>query len=168
MKTNIPQLAKKLGICKEWHSNMLKFGSWKNLCAMYFSGSDWSMEKDFPDEELARQIKEETAEYGILTDFEGSINLSKSIVEHQRAFLGNSKVTINATDFSASLIIMRHNSRLILNVSEFAYVIINVMDRAKVKINCEKEFRGVVSVYTYGENTTISAPESIIIKKAIK
>lgn len=165
MINQIADLAKQKGICDEWLAVMRAKSSWRNLCTMYFSGSDWSMKQDFPNIELARQIKDHTAKYGLLTDFIGEFTFANSKKENQKAFLGNSKVIISAEDFSANEIIVRHNSEVTVNASEHSYTIINVLDDAKLTVNNNG---GVVHVYYYGsEKTMILTGSRIDVKKSI-
>lgn len=164
MINKIANLAEKKGICAEWLAVMRAKGSWKNLCTMYFAGSDWSMKNDFPNEEMARQIKDDTLKYGLLTDFVGELIFKNGRKENQKAFLGNSKVVISAEDFSANEIIMRHNSEVTVNASKHSYTIINVLDDAKLTVNNRG---GVVHIYCYGsEKNIILTGAHVDVKKS--
>ena len=162
----IIQSAKKQGICKEWYLDFLKDNSLKNLCAKYFEGSDWAMEHDFPNLEMLRAFKDQSFEFGLLTDFAGEIHIGLDNKSSKNAFFGNSKATIYAGGFSVSEIYVRHNSEVKIEAIENAFMIINVLDNATVQIECTDDAK--VQVFDYG-GCTIRYDEkaNVTVKKSI-
>lgn len=134
--------AKQTGICKEWFADMIKKNNLKTLCEMYFKGSDWAMENNFPTLEMLRDTKE-TEQYGLFTDFSGVVPNFIRL-----AFFGKSDVEIIAENYDVKEIYIRHDSTLKLKANGESKVFISVLDNAKVQIECEGN--AVVNVYAYG------------------
>ena len=142
--------AKEKGLCKDYLSQFKSDNSLKHLCEKYFIGSDWAMDKDFPNLELLREVKAQTEQYGLFTDYKGTIENTKQV-----AIFGNSEVNLYANDFSVNEIYIRHNSEVAINANQYAYMVINVLDNAKVSIQCLDESKAVV--YVYGNNTKVNS-----------
>ena len=144
-------LAKKQGLCRPWFAEMLKINDVKLLCDMYFRGSDWAMENDFPPVDVLRKFKGNTDKHGLFTDFKGSAGLLNIGKPQYAAFFGDSDADLICEEFSVSEIFVRHNSKLKLTVKEKAIAFVNVLDNAELEIICE----GTATVYHYGENVKI-------------
>lgn len=157
--------AKKNNICPEYFSEMTKQSNIAPLCEMYFKGSDWAMENDFPKLNILRKFKGNSEQYGLFTDYVGQLNMQS--VLNRKAFFGDSRVRIDAKSFSVSEIYARHNSELTVFASENAIMIINILDDAKITINCSDE--ADVKVFCYGkiENIAVRDGERVLVK-AIK
>lgn len=139
--------ARKKGLCKEWFADFLKDNSIKHLCERFFEGSDWTMENDFPTLSILQKFKYEAELYGLFADYEGVSGFQKS------AFFGKSKAEIVASGCDVKEIYIRHDSELKLTISGNAYVVVNVLDNAKVDIDISGEAQ--LTVYNYSENSTI-------------
>ncbi|MFP3835358.1 hypothetical protein [Chryseobacterium sp. SIMBA_028] len=135
--------AKQIGLSRKCNERMTSDLSIKNLCEMYFDGDDWSMEYDFPKVEVLRQFKGKSEVQGIFTDYVGMPNnLTRA------AFFGNSDVKMIYNAFSVSQLVLRHESKAKISVSENAILIINILDNAEVDIECIENAR--VEVFQYG------------------
>lgn len=154
--------AKKSNICSEYFSDMAKQSNIAPLCEMYFKGSDWAMENDFPKLDILRKFKGNSEQYGIFTDYVGQLSMLS--VLNRKAFFGNSRVRIDAKSFSVSEIYIRHNSLVNIFASENAIMVINILDDAKVKIYCTDE--ADVKIFCYGklENISFNEGEKVVIK----
>lgn len=143
--------AKKKGICKEWFSDMLKQNSIAPLCKMFFDGSDWAMENDFPNIELLRKFKGNSEQYGLYADFKGELILKS--LKNQKAFFGESEVDLSAGDFSVSEIYIRHNSKAKIKVAGSAFMVVTLLDSAQVEIDVLEDAN--VSVFYYGTENMV-------------
>lgn len=144
-------LAKKQNVCIDFYKKMLKQTDISTLCRMYFEGSDWATENDFPDLETLRKFRGNSDRYGLYTDYVGEMSLEN--LKNQRAFFGNSDVDISAGGFSVSEIYIRHNSKARIKASGSAFMVINIFDSASVQIECEEDAR--VSVFYYGAENSV-------------
>lgn len=156
--------AKKNGICKEWFAQMLKISHLQPLCDMYFKGSDWAMENDFPNITLLRKYFSNATPYGFHTDFVGSVGLLNSVKHQSIAFFGNSVADVICAPFAVCEIFIRHNSKVKIVAEENAFIVVNLLDAATVEIEAEN---ASVKVYQYGTNSqfTVSGNVEIIEKQ---
>lgn len=148
-------------ICKEWREKMKADLSFKNLCEMYFNGDDWSMEKDFPNVETLRNFKGKTEVYGLFTDYVGMPNIISKM-----AFFGHSDVKLNYDGFSVSQLILRHSAKAKITASEYAIVILNILDNAEVEIEAIDNSR--VEVFSYGNSNIKYTGDVRITKSSFK
>ena len=154
--------AKKKNICKEWFSEMTKQSDIKKLCEMYFSGDDWSMKNDFPSLDILRKFKGNSGQYGLYTDFNGSLENKKNT-----ALFGNSEATIVYSGYFAGTLIIRHDSKAKIKISENAYLVVNILDNAFVEIEATDHAK--VHVFQYGKNSNLNITGNVeVIKKEWK
>ncbi len=146
--SEIIELAKQYKICNEWYLKMKSNPSWENLCKMYFKGSDWSEERDFPPLEIVRKYKDEVRPFGLLSD-EIHNDLLSSCYEiddiKRIALFGNSDASISVGGYEVVQIIVRHNSRLKIKATENAIVMVDILDSANVDI--EKLDKAKIIIY---------------------
>lgn len=136
----------KIKLCEEWTGKMMNATTFKALAEMYFKGDDWSMENNFPTAEVVRKYKGGIEPYGIKVDASG-------IYENERyiAFLGESKVDLNYQGFSIGQVIVRHLSEVKIVVSGNAKVFINLLDAAKIDVECSGYAK--VFIYNYSKSS---------------
>lgn len=125
---NIIERAKELGICKEWAEKMEQNPSVEGFCNMFFKGSDWATEHDFPTPEMLRAFPE-VERYGLYLDktYQGRLT-------EKMAFFGSSDVEIVANNFDVAEIYLRHNSRLNIRAKNYAKIFVYQYDNAKVRV----------------------------------
>lgn len=138
--SQIDKLHKQGLICREWTEEMHKDGSLKQLCKMWFDGSDWSTENNFPDLSVLKNYRGESDLYGLFTDRKGVVNALP-----QMAFFGESDVTIKLDKYAVCQIYIRHNSRVKIITDETVIVEVNMYDSAKL----EHDDRGNINIYQY-------------------
>ena len=154
--------AKKKNICKEWFSEMTKQSDIKKLCEMYFKGDDWSMKNDFPSLDILRKFKGNSDQFGLHTDFNGLLKDKKNT-----ALFGESEVTIDYSGYFAGTLIIRHDSKAKIQISENAYLVINLLDNAFVEIEATDHAK--VHVFQYGKNSNFKITGNVeVIKKEWK
>ncbi|TDX83993.1 hypothetical protein [Epilithonimonas xixisoli] len=146
----------KIEICEEFYQNMMTFSNYAQLATMYFKGSDWSMENDFPRLELLRKHKVGLLSVGMVTDVKETYNNIRYL-----AVFGDSEVNINYSGYSVAQVIIRHNSKVKIIVKDESKIQINILDNAEIEIDCQDN--AVVSVYDYGKNTKIKTSGNIKI-----
>lgn len=125
---NIIERAKELGICREWAEKMDQNPSVEEFCNMFFKGSDWATEHDFPTPEMLRAFPE--AEwYGMYLDKTYS---GKAL--EKMAFFGSSDVKVVAKNFDVAEIYLRHNSKLEIKAKDYAKIFVYQYDNSKVRV----------------------------------
>lgn len=152
-------MAKSIGLGAECKAEMIQDHSLKKLGEMYFKGSDWSMEHDFPNLKILRDLKGQTEQYGLFTDCIGEIP-----TVNKMAFFGNSNVVLTYSGFSVSEIIIRHDTKAKIVAKDYSYLVVNVLDSADVEI--ESKDNAKVSVYVYGNSAKIIGSTDVIIRKS--
>ena len=106
---------------------MLQDGSVQQLCEMWFDGSDWSTENNFPDLSVLRKFRGETEVYGLFTDHSGTV---KPL--NRMAFFGESDVVITIKNYAVCQIFIRGKSKVRIISDETAFVEVNMYDSAKL------------------------------------
>lgn len=125
---NIIERAKELGICQEWAEKMEQNPNVEGFCNMFFKGSDWATEHDFPTPEMLRAFPE--AEwYGMYLDKTYS---GKAL--EKMAFFGSSDVKVVAKNFDVAEIYLRHNSKLEIKAKDYAKIFVYQYDNSKVRV----------------------------------
>lgn len=143
-------------LCPEFTSQMITFSNYTQLANMYFKGSDWSMENDFPRLDILRKHKLGLIPCGLLTD----VSSEYSNVRYLGVF-GNSNVVLNYDKFSVAQCIIRHNSKAKIYIKDYSKIQINILDNADVEVICSEE--GSASVFVYGQNVKIKVSGNVKI-----
>lgn len=138
---DVIKLATEKGICKPWREDMVK-ATMKEYCEMFFKGSDWAMEKDFPSLGLLRKYKT-TSLYGLYTDAKVKKKNAK-----QLAFFGESESELEYNEYNIGEIYIRHKSKVKIIAKDNSIVHITIADGATVEIEAEEKAK--VTVYQYG------------------
>lgn len=139
----------KIEICNEFYQNMMSFSNYAQLATMYFRGSDWSMENDFPNINILRKHKGGLLPCGMLTDVSGTYSNQRYL-----GVFGDSDVNLNYDQYSVAQIIIRHNTKAKIVVKDESKIQINLLDKADVHIDCEDEAQ--VNVYQYSNDATVT------------
>lgn len=155
---NLIQKAIEKGLCPEWAQNFKFDPSIANLCRKFFLGSDWALERNFPELVYLRRYKGQTEQYGIFTDYHGSTPLCRS------AFFGNSRVKVTADNFEVKQIIIRHNSTLDISAKGHSITEITVLDNAVVNIATTENAQ--VNVFYYGAESNIRLSGNVKLFKS--
>lgn len=150
--------AKKKKLCKPFLADMAKATDIKPLCEMYFKGDDWAMENDFPSLETLRKFKGNSDQYGLHTDFVGGLEN-----EQQTALFGDSDAKLNYTGFFAGVLNVRHNSKANIKASDYAIIVVNILDNAFVEIETSENAK--VRVFQYGNNSNFKITGNVEIKE---
>ncbi|MCL1658599.1 hypothetical protein M2T79_18490 [Elizabethkingia miricola] len=138
---DVIKLAAEKGICKPWREDMAK-ATMKEYCEMFFKGSDWAMENDFPSLGLLRKYKT-TSHYGLYTDAQLKTKNAKQI-----AFFGESVAELEYNEYNIGEVYIRHKSNVKIIAKDNSIVYVTVADGATVEIESTENAK--VTVYQYG------------------
>ncbi|WP_322545097.1 hypothetical protein [Elizabethkingia miricola] len=114
----------------------------QEYCQMFFDGSDWAMENDFPSLGLLRKYKEASI-YGLYTDAK---TVKRNIM--RIAFFGLSDAILSYDGHVVSQIYIRHKSTVKITAKDNAILFVTVADNTTVEIDVQDN--AVVNVYRYG------------------
>lgn len=138
---DVIKLATEKGICKPWREDMAK-ATMKDFCEMFFKGSDWAMEKDFPPLGLLRKYKT-TSHYGLFTDAKVKKENAKQI-----AFFGESNSELEYDEYNIGEVYIRHKSKVKIIAKGNSIVYVTIAEGATVEIEAEENTK--VTVFQYG------------------
>lgn len=133
LSRQLARSAKANGICKEWHDRLRRQTEITGLVAMYIKGIDFCMAHNWPDLETLRRAfagDPFVRDHGIFID-------AKNVDVKNRAMtvlLGASEAAIRQNGWSVGEIYVRHNSVAKLAVSGNSYTVLDVYDKAVVRI----------------------------------
>lgn len=135
-----------MGLCQDWQKKMKYAPTLQEYCQMFFDGSDWAMENDFPTLGLLRKYKESSI-YGLYTDAK---TVKRNLIKI--AFFGLSDAILNYDGYSVGEIFIRHKSSVKITAKDNSILTITVADNAIVDIEVQDNAK--VLVYRYGGNIT--------------
>lgn len=153
------QEAKKKKACKDVYNQLSKMTDLESILQLYFEHLDWTLENDAPSLKLSEKYKEEMEQYGLHVD--GDLTLDVT-AQARKAFLGKSNVSINASGYSVSQLVVRHDSKIKIKATGNAYIELNILDNAKADITAIDNAK--VVVYRYGDkaNYTITGAVKVV------
>ncbi|AQX84050.1 hypothetical protein AYC65_03005 [Elizabethkingia bruuniana] len=114
----------------------------KDFCEMFFKGSDWAMENDFPSLGLLRKYKT-TFLYGLYTDAKVKKENAKQI-----GFFGESESELEYNEYNIGEIYIRHKSHVKITAKDNSIVYVTIADGVTVEIEAEENAK--VTVFQYG------------------
>lgn len=143
----------------ECYSEIKKFSSYNQMCSKYFADDSWAMSNDFPNINLLRQhFKGHAESYGFFVDHKGDIT-----ARNRFAVFGNSDVETIFKDYSVSVLIVRHNSKMKIKAADNTFLMVNILDSASVEIEATDSSK--VIVYQYGSNSKVKQSGNVEVKK---
>lgn len=152
--------AKKAKICSEGLQALISSDNAIELLDIFFEGSDWAIENNYPSIDLAKENKDFLHEIGFYVDYEGIIThddtqLLRSVI------YGNSTVDLELSGYSVTEILVRHKSKISVHASDNAFVVIYMADQASADI--ETTGSGQVRVSTYGNRNRIKCEGNVLV-----
>ncbi|WP_139348546.1 hypothetical protein [Chryseobacterium sp. JV274] len=141
--------AKKFGMSQSCKDKMRSDMSVRNLCEMFFNEDNWSMEYDFPDIKTLRAFKGQSEQFGIFTDSNEKIENFQNA-----AFFGVSTPVVMCDTFSVGKLIIRHDTKAKIIAKDHAIVIVNLLDKAELEIECYDN--ASVTVFCYDNHNVKS------------
>lgn len=129
IETLITQCASK-DACAKGMRDLKPDLSIQELCKLFVKYSDFCFEYNTPTLDLIRGWKGQCEEYGVFVDDEvvGLQNESNVILN------GDCKATLEYDQYSVSRVWIRHNSKAAVNVSDHAYITLDVMDNSSLVV----------------------------------
>lgn len=139
--TDVVKEIKNIGICRPWYLKMKKEPTLKNLCEMYFKGSDWALENNFPTRAFLSKYKGLYEEYGMY--YNENLSCTKSDMA-----LFDCNADLKLENREISQIIIRGNSKVTLLASGNSIAFVTILDESILNVQIEDD--ADVRVYRYG------------------
>lgn len=146
LKRKLAEEAKANGICEEWYNYILIAPSKERLLTLFIKGLDFSLANAFT-ENLWEEFQGIRQHYGVFKNDPINAKNLRNVVA-----LGTSEGTAEFTDFQVSQIWARENTKIRIKASGYAYITVDIADRASVEITASDAAR--VSVFLHGGNYT--------------
>lgn len=161
MKINrqLAKQAKEKGICKDWFKDLEQTENITDLIQMYLKGIDFCLANDFPSNDFIRKhFKGKMEDFGIFLD--GSFQLKN---KSKCVLLGNCKGILAIDQYNVSEVFVKHQSEIILEAKDNAFVMIDLFDDAVLHIHalgdakiCVNQYQGKSQIHqTKSENAQI-------------
>ena len=151
LKKRLAEEAKANGICEEWYNHILNAPSKERLLTLFVKGLDFCLKNEFTDD-LWAEFQGMRQHYGVFKNED-----LRNVV----AF-GTSEGTAEFTGFHVAQIWARDNVKISIKASGYAYITVDIADRAEVEITASDAAR--VSVFLHGGNYTGSTTDNARIK----
>lgn len=143
----LARLAKKQGICPEWHDQLLDIDNQDLLIEMYLKGIDFCLSKDFPSNDFIREnFAGKMESHGIYLDSKFNlVNLRKVVA------LGKSEGRVEISSYNTAEIFVKHDSSVNITVKDSAFVVIDVFDNAKIWVHSFGKSNVLINKYQGAE-----------------
>lgn len=103
---------------------------------------DFCLARNFPDKEfLKAHFKRELPEKGIYIDEPVQLRNTGAVL------LGNCEGRLTADGYAVCRVYVKYGSRLVLDVRENAFVMVDALDEAEIQVRCEEKAKVVVNLY---------------------
>ena len=156
LKKKLAEEAKVNGICEEWYNYILNAPSKERLLTLFIKGLDFSLRNAFTDD-LWAEFQGIRQHYGVFKNEPIEVKDLRNVV----AF-GTSEGTAVFTGFHVAQVWARDNAKVRIKASGYAYITVDIADRATVEITASDAAR--VSVFFHGGNYTGSTTGNARIK----
>lgn len=156
LKKRLAEEAKANGICEEWYNHILNASSKERLLTLFVKGLDFCLKNEFTDD-LWAEFQGMRQHYGVFKNEPIEVKDLRNVV----AF-GTSEGTAEFTGFHVAQIWARDNVKISIKASGYAYITVDIADRAEVEITASDAAR--VSVFLHGGNYTGSTTDNARIK----
>lgn len=158
LSKELAERARKKGICKEWHDELLSLKDKDKMIKMYLRGIDFCLSNDFPENDFIRSyFKGAMEKYGVFLDDAVKVeNMPKCVC------LGACSGNVLADNFNACEVFVKHNSEIVITAKDNAFVMVDVFDNSTVMIHAHD--RAKVCVNRYGGTVKDFADNEAVIK----
>jgi hypothetical protein len=131
MKLNkeLAKEARAKGICKEWYDHLQHTEDKYALIQMFLKGIDFCISEDFPSERFFKSFDGIRQKYGIFRNEHIHVENSPYVV----AF-GKCEGSAEYNGYSVGQIFVKHESKLTINASGNAFVMIDIFDNSNISI----------------------------------
>ena len=128
LKKRLAEEAKANGICEEWYNHILNAPSKERLLTLFVKGLDFCLKNEFTDD-LWAEFQGMRQHYGVFKNEPIEVKDLRNVV----AF-GTSEGTAEFTGFHVAQIWARDNVKISIKASGYAYITVDIADRAEVEI----------------------------------
>ena len=143
LKKRLAEEAKANGICEEWYNHILNAPSKERLLTLFVKGLDFCLKNEFTDD-LWAEFQGMRQHYGVFKNEPIEVKDLRNVV----AF-GTSEGTAEFTGFHVAQIWARDNVKISIKASGYAYITVDIADRAEVEITASDAARvSVCLLYT--------------------
>lgn len=149
-----------LGMCDEGIAGWLKYKSLDELCEHYWEGIEFIIDHPgWPSNKwLIDKVGKPTLHaHDIYVDDEVDVQNPFHAV-----FNGKCTGTVNADNFSAPELYVRHNSEITVNAKDAAILHINLFDNAKIIVHCDRF--ATCTIYKYGGTVNYDGEGKVIVR----
>lgn len=131
------------GGCADGVNQLSEAGNKKEMLRVYWDRIDFCLAKDFPSKDFLKDNFGEVLE-------EMSIYIDRSLIlppQGNVVLLGKGYAVLHAEKYAVSRLYVKHDMSLTIQASDHAFVMVDVLDDAKVEVVCEGDARVVVNLY---------------------
>lgn len=135
--------AKKLGICSTWHEDLKVTDDKDKLLEMYVAGIDFCLSNDYPSNDFIRaNFKGKMECHGIHLDEVFKVKNERKVIA-----LGDCEGNIELDGFAVCEAFVKHNSEISIKASGNSFVMIDVFDNAKIRVQADGEAKVCINHY---------------------
>lgn len=141
--TELAEMARKAGICKEGFERIASSESIEELLFYYIEGIDFCLEHDFPSKEYLKEKGEGVIEkYGIHIDSEVKSRNARNMV-----LLGDCHAHCVYDTYTVGQLFVKHSTVATVEASDSAYLVIDCFDNSVVNVVASGFSKVLVNVY---------------------
>lgn len=131
LNRKLAKIAKKCGICREWHNKILDSGIDKRkLAELYIAGLKFCLKNDFPNNGIIKDKFSDIAhDYGIFVDECIDLANVRRVIA-----LGNVYGQVKNNQCGFTEIFAKHDTDIILHLADNSFTRVDVFDNASVEV----------------------------------
>lgn len=143
---DISELSKKIveqarGMCVKGQKGLLEAKNITDLVSQYWAGIDFCLACNYPGRRVIKKYRQDFREQHVYMDE------TLSLENKDAVFLGSSVVDYLANDYSVCRLYVKHDGILSIKARDHAYVMIDALDNALVKVDSESA-KVIVNLYS--------------------
>ncbi|MCM1168785.1 MAG: hypothetical protein NC324_02500 [Bacteroides sp.] len=156
LEKELAGMAKRKGICKEWHDRLAVMKDKDAMVEMYIRGIDFCLSNDYPGNDFIREhFKGMMEPHGVFLDDSVDVRNIKHCV-----LLGRCSGKVTVDGYKVSEVFLKDDAAVTLEVSGNAFVMVDMFDRSRLDVRacgnakvCVNRYGGnVVNVLTGGDS----------------
>lgn len=158
LSKELAERARKQGICKEWHDELLSLKDKDKMVEMYLRGIDFCLSNDYPGNDFIRShFKGAMEKHGVFLDDAVKVENKPKCV-----CLGTCSGNVLVDNFNVCEVFVKHNSEIVISAKDNAFVMVDVFDDSVVMIHAHD--RAKVCVNRYGGAVKQFADDEAMVK----
>jgi len=144
--------------CEEGIEVLKECKSIKDVIEGFYDYKDFCIARKFPTKEFLMQYRDEFREAGIYVDEEITLYNPQKLV-----LIGNCNVSVKLTNWAVCRAYVSGNSRLRVETSGYAVIMVDALDESEVKAKIYDPSRVIVNLY--GNAKSEGASRTVLKKK---